>query len=71
MAKKLLTYKEARERAGIDSQTEMAKKMGMIRETYRYKEEYEKHMKANELMLFCDIVGCNQSDLLILGYNYK
>lgn len=64
-----MTYTEAREKAGIKHQADMAKKMGMLRETYRSKESYEKNMKADELMQFCDITGTDAKELFILGYN--
>jgi len=62
-----MTYKEARENAGIVSSTMMAKLMGMSEMTYNLKENYQRHMKEFELMKFCDICGCKPSQLKLLG----
>lgn len=62
-----MTYKEAREKAGIVSSAMMAKLMGMNEMTYNLKENYQRHFKDFELMKFCSIVGCKPSQLKILG----
>ena len=71
MPRKLMYYKEAREKAGIKFQAEMARRMGMQKASYSLKENYDQQFKADELMVFCDITGVDQKDLYILGYNYK
>lgn len=62
-----MTYKEAREKAGIVSASMMAKLMGMSDMTYNLKENYQRHFKDYELIKFCEIVGAKPSQLKILG----
>ncbi len=61
-----MTYKEARENAGIVSSAMMAKLMGMNEMTYNLKENYQRHFKDFELMKFCQLVGVKPSQLQIL-----
>ena len=62
-----MTYKEARENAGIMSGDMMAKLMGMSRMTYNLKENYQRHFKDYELMKFCKLVNVKPSQLEILS----
>jgi len=62
-----MTYKEAREKAGIVSSAMMARLMGMDRMTYNLKENYQRHFKDFELMKFCELVSVKPSQLQILG----
>ena len=61
-----MTYKEARENAGIMSSTMMAKLMKMSPMTYNLKENYQRHFKDFELMKFCQLVGVKPSQLQIM-----
>lgn len=61
-----MTYKEARESAGITKSTTMAKLMGMNDMTYNLKENYQRHFKDFELMKFCKITGIKPSQLELL-----
>jgi len=61
-----MTYKEAREKAGIVSSSRMAKLMGMAEMTYNLKENYQRHFKDFELMKFCEITDTKPSQLEIL-----
>lgn len=61
-----MTYKEAREKAGIISSAMMARLMGMNEMTYNLKENYQRHFKDFELMKFCEIVGVKPSQLVIM-----
>lgn len=63
-----MTLEEARENAKL-SLSEMAIKMGMIKQTYSLKEKYQRKMTADELMRFCDITKTKPSQLKIMGYN--
>ena len=60
-----LTYKEARERAGIHSQSTMAKLLGMRPMTYNLKENYQRSWRVDEFMDFCEKVGCKAENLII------
>ena len=61
-----MTYKEARENAGIVSSAMMAKLMGMNEMTYNLKENYQRHFKDFELLKFCKLVGIKPSQLKIM-----
>ena len=65
----MLTYKEAREKAGMTA-IEVAKKLGLSKTNYSLKENYERHFKDIELVRFCQIVGCSINKLKIRGLNY-
>lgn len=65
----MLTYKEAREKIGL-SQSEVARRIGISRETYALKESYDRQFKDCEIMKYCQIVHVNIEDLKIKGYNY-
>jgi len=58
-----MTYKEAREQAGISTSAMMAKLMGMDKMAYNLKENYQRHFKDFELMKFCQLVGKKPSQL--------
>lgn len=60
-----MTYKEAREKAGIVSSAMMARLMGMSEMTYNQKENYQRHFKDYELIKFCEIVKAKPSQLQI------
>lgn len=70
MTKKLLTYEEARLKAGIETGTEMARKMGLAKATYLLKESYDRNFKDSELLTFCKITNTSPEELLIKGINY-
>lgn len=61
-----MTYKEARENAGITSSATMAKLMGMNKMTYNLKENYQRHFKDFELLKFCRLTGVKPSQLEVL-----
>ena len=61
-----MTYKEAREKAGIVSSAMMARLMGMTEMSYNLKENYQRHFKDFELMKFCEITKVKPSQLQIL-----
>lgn len=61
-----MTYKEARESAGIVSSTMMAKLMGMNKMTYNLKENYQRHFKDYEFIKFCQLTGVKPSQLDVL-----
>lgn len=70
MPKKLLTYEEARIKAGIKTETEMAKKLGLSKATYQLKESYERQFKESEFLRFCDICNVEPNSMLVKNYNY-
>lgn len=61
-----MTYKEARENAGIVSSAMMAKLLGMNKMTYNLKENYQRHFKDFELLEFCRLTGVKPSQLEVL-----
>jgi len=70
MPKKLITFEEARIKAGIKTETEMARKLGLSKATYQLKESYDRSFKDNELVRFCEITKTDPSCLYIKGLNY-
>ena len=62
-----MTYKEAREQAGIVSSAMMARLMGMSEMSYNLKENYQRHFKDFELLKFCKLVNVKPSQLKILS----
>lgn len=70
MPKKLLTFEEARIKAGIKTETEMARKLGLSKATYQLKESYERQFKESEFLKFCDVCKIDPKSLLVKNYNY-
>ena len=70
MPKKLMTYEEARIKAGIKTETEMARRLGIAKATYQLKESYDRSFKDGELVRFCEITKTDISELYIKGINY-
>ena len=62
-----MTYKEARENAGIASSATMDRLMDMNEMTYNLKENYQRHFKDFELLKFCRLTNVKPSQLEILG----
>lgn len=60
-----MTFKEAREKAGISTSAMMAKLLGMSVQSYGQKENYDRHFKDYELVDFCEITGVKFKDLII------
>ena len=65
----MITYREARERTGL-TVTMMAEKLGITKQAYHHKENYERQFKDNELMKFCLITKTKPSSLKIKGWNF-
>lgn len=62
---KKIKYKDAREKAGFQTQTAMAKAMNMNNMQYCLKENYERSFKDFELAKFCDLVDLTPKQLVI------
>lgn len=59
-----LTWKEAREKAGM-SQAKVAKEVGMSVQSYNQKENYQRSMKLSEGLLVCKVLGTKIEDMKI------
>lgn len=65
MPKKLMTFEEARLKAGIKTETEMAKKLGISKATYQLKESYDRQFKESEFLKFCDVCNVDPRSMLV------
>ena len=63
--RKMITFKEARESAGINSEATMARLMNMSPQLYGLKENYQRNFKDYELMKFCKLTNVKPSELVI------
>ena len=64
----MITYEEARKKAGISDSKTMARMMKMSPQLYSMKENYRRHFKAFEFVEFCRITGSKPEDLITSGY---
>lgn len=65
----MLTYSEAIEKAGKKS-IDVANHLGLSKQCWSNKENYQRQLTANELLKFCDFCKIKVKDLRIKGYNY-
>lgn len=64
-----LTYEEARINKGINNISEIATMMGISEKHYSEIESYNKQIKDDELMKFCELTKVAPNELLIKNYN--
>lgn len=64
--RKMITFKEARESAGINSEATMSRLMGMSPQLYGLKENYQRNFKDFELIKFCKLTNVKPSELKLL-----
>lgn len=62
----MITFKEARESAGINSEATMSRLMGMSPQLYGLKENYQRNFKDFELIKFCKLTNVKPSELKLL-----
>lgn len=64
-----MTYTEAIKKANKKS-IDVANYLGLSKQCWSNKENYQRQLTADELLRFCDFVKCKVRDLKIKGYKY-
>lgn len=64
-----LTYEEARKNKGLNNISDVARMMGVSEKHYSEIENYNKQIKDDELMRFCELTKIAPNELLIKNYN--
>ena len=64
-----MTFEMARAKVSM-TQEEIAKKIGVDRNTYANYENYKTPMRIDKALLFCEVVNVSINDIIFLKQNY-